>query len=112
MVEMAVESFGGLDILHNNATDAKTNAADTDIVTLDMDLFDRIVAVNLEGVVMGCKHAIPHMLARGGGVRPVYRASKAGLASDESGFVNGTTLMVEGGVTIFMPSTQFTMWRQ
>jgi len=29
------------------------------------------------------------------------------LASDDAGFVNGTTLMVEGGATIFMPSTQF-----
>src|SRR6266545_4519344 len=67
MMEMAVETFGGVDILHNNATDSKTNAIDTDIVTLDMELFDRIVAVNLKGVVMGCKHAIPHMLARGGG---------------------------------------------
>jgi NAD(P)-dependent dehydrogenase (short-subunit alcohol dehydrogenase family) len=26
------------------------------------------------------------------------------LASDEAGFVNGTTLMVEGGATIYMPS--------
>lgn len=94
MVKMAVESFGGLDILHNNATDSKTNGIDTDIVKLDMELFDRIVAVNLKGVVMGCKHAIPHMLARGGGaivntasieafvgrgVRAVYGASKAGV---------------------------------
>ncbi len=32
-----------------------------------MALFDRIVAVNLKGQLMGCKHAIPHMLAGGGG---------------------------------------------
>src|SRR3954471_22496217 len=36
MVETAVESFGGLDVLHNNATDSSTNAVDTDVVTLDM----------------------------------------------------------------------------
>jgi NAD(P)-dependent dehydrogenase (short-subunit alcohol dehydrogenase family) len=29
------------------------------------------------------------------------------LASDEAAFVNGTTLMVEGGASIYMPSTQF-----
>ena len=46
MVEMAVESFGGLDVLHNNASDAATAAADTDIVTLDMAVFDRLVGVN------------------------------------------------------------------
>src|ERR1700675_3919872 len=67
MIQTAVESFGGLDVLHNNATDSATNATDKDIVTLDMVVFDRIVAVNLKGADMGCKHAIPHMLARGGG---------------------------------------------
>src|SRR6185312_6736350 len=39
MVETAVESFGGLDVLHNNASDASANALDVDIVTLDMALF-------------------------------------------------------------------------
>src|SRR5207245_10445826 len=83
-----------VDVWHNNATDASTAAADTDIVTLDMPGFDRLVAVNLKGVFMGCKHAIPHMLARGGGsivntasidgvmgrgVRAAYGASKAGV---------------------------------
>ena len=94
MIETAVERFGGLDVLHNNATDSATNAVDTDIVTLDMAVFDRLVAVNLKGAFMGCKHAIPHMLARGGGsivntasidgfvgrgVRAAYGASKAGI---------------------------------
>src|SRR5438105_2146584 len=94
MVETAVESFGGLDVLHNNASDASANALDMDIVNLDMALFDRLVAVNLKGMFMGCKHAIPHMLARGGGsivntasiegfvgrgVRAAYGASKAGV---------------------------------
>src|SRR5438132_5557839 len=94
MVETAVGSFGGLDVLHNNASDASTAAADTDIVTLDMAVLEWPVAVNLKGVFMGCKHAIPHMLARGGGsivntasidgvmgrgVRAAYGASKAGV---------------------------------
>src|SRR5438874_12405100 len=94
MVETAIESFGGLDVLHNNASDASTNAIDMDIVSLDMGVFDRLVAVNLKGQFMGCKHAIPHMLARGGGsivntasiegfvgrgLRAAYGASKAGV---------------------------------
>src|SRR6266704_2081282 len=94
MVETAVESFGGLDVLHNNASDASTNALDMDIVSLDMAIFDRLVAVNLKGQFMGCKHAIPRMLERGGGaivntasvdgfvgrgVRAAYGASKAGV---------------------------------
>ena len=94
MIATAVDSFGGLDVLHNNATDASTNALDIDIVTLDMAVFDRLVAVNLKAMFMGCKHAIPRMLARGGGsivntasvegfmgrgVRAAYGASKAGV---------------------------------
>src|SRR5436190_1348499 len=94
MVETAAESFGGLDVLHNNATDSSLNAVDTEIVTLDMAVFDRLVAVNLKGQFLGCKHAIPYMLARGGGsivntasidgfvgrgVRAAYGASKAGV---------------------------------
>jgi len=94
MIETAVESFGGLDVLHNNATDSAANAADADIVTLDVALFDRLVAVNLKGQFLGCKHAIPRMLERGGGsivntasidgfmgrgVRAAYGASKAGI---------------------------------
>ncbi len=94
MIEAAVVSFGGLDVLHNNATDSSLNAIDTDIVTLDMAVFDRLVAVNLRGQFLGCKHAIPRMLERGGGsivctasvdgfvgrgVRAAYGASKAGV---------------------------------
>ena len=67
MIETAVEAFGGLDVLHNNASDASTNALDMDIATLDMAVFDRLVAVNLKGQLMGCKHAIPRLLERGGG---------------------------------------------
>jgi len=94
VIATAVDVFGGLDVLHNNATDSATNAIDTDIVTLDMDVFDRLVAVNLRGQFLGCKHAIPRMLERGGGsivctasidafvgrgVRAAYGASKAGV---------------------------------
>lgn len=94
MIESAVDSFGGLDVLHNNATDSSLNAVDTDIVTLDIAVFDRLVAVNLRGQFLGCKHAIPRMLERGGGsivctasvdgfvgrgVRAAYGASKAGV---------------------------------
>ena len=94
MIEAAVQSFGGLDVLHNNATDSSLNAVDTDIATLDMAVFDRLVAVNLKGQFLGCKHAIPAMLERGGGsivntasidgfvgrgVRAAYGACKAGV---------------------------------
>ena len=98
MIERAVKEFGGLDILHNNAaaSDPVLMSRDGDITTLDLEVFDRTLAVNLRGPMLGCKHAIPRMLARGGGaiintssasglvgdpVRTAYGASKAGLDS-------------------------------
>ena len=89
MIQAAVRSFGGLDVLHNNATDSSLNAVDTDLATLDMAVFDRLVAVNLKGQFLGCKHAIPAMLERGGG-------SIVNTASID-GFV-GRGVRVQGGV--------------
>ena len=94
MLQAAVDAFGGVDILHNNATEAGIIPQDDDIATLDMEIFDRMVAVNLKAAFMGCKYAIPRLLERGGGaivntasiegyvgrgVRPSYGACKAGL---------------------------------
>lgn len=68
MVETAVESFGGLDVLHNQQRVRRVGrCCGHGHFTLDMAVFHRLVAVNLKGVFMGCKHAIPHMLTRGGG---------------------------------------------
>src|SRR5438105_4086579 len=61
MIDRAVEVYDGLDVLHNNATDSSTNAADTNVVVF--------------------------------------------LASDEAAYVNGTTVMADGGATVYMPST-------
>jgi NAD(P)-dependent dehydrogenase (short-subunit alcohol dehydrogenase family) len=98
MVEAAVAHFGGLDILHNNAaaSDPALMSRDGDVADLEVAVLDRTLAVNLRGPMLGCKHAIPRMLARGGGaivntssasgrvgdpVRTAYGVSKAGLDS-------------------------------
>ncbi len=69
MVDAAVAAFGGIDILHNNAAaiGKSSPGRDRDITRIDVDVWDRTMAVNLRGVMLGCKHAIPHMLERGGG---------------------------------------------
>jgi NAD(P)-dependent dehydrogenase (short-subunit alcohol dehydrogenase family) len=69
MIGVAVSTFGGVDILHNNAAalGPEVLGRDLDIVDMDVDVWDRTMAVNVRGVMLGCKHAIPHMLARGGG---------------------------------------------
>jgi NAD(P)-dependent dehydrogenase (short-subunit alcohol dehydrogenase family) len=67
MVADTVRAFGGLDILHNNAAALDQNRADQDIVTMDLATWDRVMAVNLTGPMLGCRFAIPRMLDRGGG---------------------------------------------
>ena len=93
MVDRAVERFGKLDILFNNAG---VPQAFTPFEQSTDDLYNRIFDVNVRGVMYGCGVAIPHMKANGGGVilntastagirpRPglaVYNASKAAVIS-------------------------------
>ena len=58
--------WGRLDVLHNNVGISVTggDAAVTEITT---EAFDLVMAVNLRGTVMACKHALPHMRRQGSG---------------------------------------------
>jgi NAD(P)-dependent dehydrogenase (short-subunit alcohol dehydrogenase family) len=69
LVDAAVERFGRLDVLHNNAAIMANEhiRRDSNPVDIDFDVWDRTFAVNLRGYVAGCKFAIPHLLAAGGG---------------------------------------------
>ena len=61
----AEERFGGVDALYNNAAVAPVE--DGSVVDVPLEVWDRILAVNLTGPMLGCRHAIPQMLRRGGG---------------------------------------------
>ena len=65
-VEAARERYGGLDILHNNVG-GSVALGDAPAEELDVETFDRIIAVNLRGMWLASKHAIPLMRERGGG---------------------------------------------
>lgn len=77
MVKTAVERFGRLDILVNNAA---VQILCTLVETTE-EQWDRIQNVNLKGVFFGCKHAIPAMIHSGGGV-VVNISSALGLVGD------------------------------
>ena len=77
MMAIAVERFGGLDILFNNAG---IQGPIVDTAEYDEDDFDRVIAVNLKGVFLGMKYAIPLMLERGGG-SIINTSSMASLVS-------------------------------
>jgi NAD(P)-dependent dehydrogenase (short-subunit alcohol dehydrogenase family) len=65
MVEHAVETYGRLDALYNNA--GVMPEADHSVVDTDVDVWDQVMAVNVRGVFLGCKYAVPAMAATGGG---------------------------------------------
>ncbi|MFN2427654.1 MAG: SDR family NAD(P)-dependent oxidoreductase [Candidatus Binatia bacterium] len=73
MTAAAVAEMGRLDILVANAG----IIAAAPVVAMDEELWDRIFAVNVRGVFLSARAAIPHLVARGSG-RIVNIASVAG----------------------------------
>jgi NAD(P)-dependent dehydrogenase (short-subunit alcohol dehydrogenase family) len=65
MYAAAVERFGGIDVLYNNA--GISPADDGSILETDLEAWERVQAVNTRGVYLCCKHGIPHLLERDGG---------------------------------------------
>jgi NAD(P)-dependent dehydrogenase (short-subunit alcohol dehydrogenase family) len=63
MVRTAVDRFGGLDIMFNNAGIELVG----EVTETTNDDWFRILDVNLRSVFLACKYAVPEMLKRGGG---------------------------------------------
>lgn len=74
-VQTAVERYGGVDVLLANAG---IEGRVVPIPEYPLDVFDRVLAVNVRGVWLGLKYAIPAMQQRGGG-SIVITSSTAGL---------------------------------
>ena len=64
-VQHAVEIFGSLQVMYNNAGVMLSD--DDDPVSTSIETFERTMAINVKGVLLGCKYAIPAMLESGGG---------------------------------------------
>jgi NAD(P)-dependent dehydrogenase (short-subunit alcohol dehydrogenase family) len=92
MVAVAASRFGGLDVLHNNAaaSDPAVIGADGELVGLELPIWERTLAVNLRGPMLGCKYAIPRMLERGGGAI-VNTSSISGLTGDVARLAYGVS---------------------
>ena len=74
-INAAVDRWGGIDVLLANAGIEGTLSPITDY---PVDVFDRVMAVNVRGVWLGIKYVVPVMSGRGGG-SIVITSSTAGI---------------------------------
>jgi NAD(P)-dependent dehydrogenase (short-subunit alcohol dehydrogenase family) len=65
MYAATVDSFGGIDVLFNNAGISPPD--DDSILETELDAWRRVQEVNLTSVYLCCRYGIPHLLERGGG---------------------------------------------
>ncbi len=80
MVAAAIARFGHLDIVYNNAGIEGEAAF---LAQFSGEAFDRVIAVNLKGVFLGMKAALPHMVHRGGSI--INTASMAATVAQKGG---------------------------
>ncbi|MGD8415599.1 MAG: glucose 1-dehydrogenase [Pseudomonadales bacterium] len=64
MIGRCVDAWGGLDVLVNNAGYSHRQRL---LWKISVEEFDAVFAVNVRGVFLGCKHAVPVMIEGGGG---------------------------------------------
>ncbi len=96
LIKLAVDSYGGLDLAHVNAADMSVIVQDSNALEVDLDIFDRTIAVNLRGHLLCTRAVLPELLKRGGGAivyttsgaafagepeRPCYAIAKSGLTA-------------------------------
>lgn len=93
-VRTCVDAFGRIDILHNNVGISLARG-DAEITDISVENFDRVVAVNLRGMVLTCKHTLPLLREQRSGVivnissvaavvkypYVAYKTSKAGVVA-------------------------------
>lgn len=93
MIRAALDTYGGLDVLFNNAGIEGQSAR---LADQSEENWDRVLAVNLKGVFLGMKHGIPPMIERGGG-SVINTASVAGLVGWHGAAASSAA---KGGVVI------------
>jgi NAD(P)-dependent dehydrogenase (short-subunit alcohol dehydrogenase family) len=66
LMEFTQKTYSRLDFLVNNAASVG-NPTDTDVMSMDVGLWDKIMNINARGTMLMCKHALALMIPNGGG---------------------------------------------
>ncbi len=98
LIATAVEGFGGLDAIHINFADLSIIFQDKDALSTPMAVFDRTMEVDLRGHLVCTRHALPALLARGGG-SIVYTVSGAAFVGSADYVCYS---MAKAGITALM----------
>jgi len=97
MIGTTVRSYGRLDVLVNNAAIQKFGT----VVTTEEADWDEIMAINVKGMYLTAKYAIPHMIAQGGG-SIINLSSVLGLVGDPDLAAYGASKAAILGLTYAM----------
>lgn len=103
LVASALDEFGRLDVLHNNAADLGLGGDDLDLTELEVAVWDRRMAVNVRSMMLGCKYAVPAMRATGRGVI-INMASVSGLLGADTNASYGASKAAVVGLTRYVAS--------
>ncbi|MGE0057781.1 MAG: SDR family NAD(P)-dependent oxidoreductase [Dehalococcoidia bacterium] len=66
MIAFAVATYGGIDILHNNVG-GSLSLGDAPATEMSVEAWDRVFNINLRGMWLACKHAMPYLRDSGRG---------------------------------------------
>jgi len=110
MVDAAIESFGRIDILVNNASFSSAELWNADPLKIPLDQWQRSLDVDLTGAYLCARHVIPHM-ARGGRGKILNFSSSGSLQGDIDTFAynaakTGVVALAKGLAKAFAPAIQ------
>ena len=104
MVDRAMDAHSRLDILHNNASLMRTDQPDADLTELPLEVWERQMAVNARGVMLGCKYGVAAMRRSGRGGSIVNTASVSGLLGVDENASYGASKAAVIGLTRYVAS--------
>jgi len=96
-VRRITDEFGRLDVIFNGAGVSGRKWGDGPTAQCTEEAWDRVLAINLKSVFLGCKYAIPEMLKVGSGAI-VNLSSVVGLVGGDADFATHAYAASKGGI--------------